>query len=48
MAVDFDDLGFFFVAPGTQVDYEPRYLLSGFGDGYLQRAADGLNPNPST
>ncbi|MEN6621495.1 MAG: phage tail protein [Smithella sp.] len=31
---------------GTTANLEPRILRAEFGDGYSQRAADGLNTNP--
>lgn len=31
-------------SPGTAVEDEPRVRSSRFGDGYEQRAPDGLNP----
>ena len=30
-------------AYGAQIDYEPRVRLATFGDGYEQRAGDGIN-----
>jgi phage-related protein len=30
--------------PDISHELEPRVLVAGFGDGYSQRAADGLNP----
>lgn len=33
-------------SPGTSVTEEPRIKSAKFGDGYEQRAPDGLNPNP--
>jgi len=31
---------------GTGADYEPKKKVTKFGNGYSQRASDGLNPNP--
>jgi phage-related protein len=36
------------VSFGSQVAYKPRILKAQFGNGYAQRAADGLNANPAT
>jgi phage-related protein len=33
-------------SPGTQLDEEPRVAVTRYGDGYEERAADGLNPKP--
>lgn len=33
-------------SPGTNLVLEPRVAMSRFGDGYEQRAPDGLNPLP--
>ena len=30
-------------APGTRLTQQPKLLIADFGDGYTQRAADGLN-----
>jgi phage-related protein len=35
-------------SPGTSVDETPRISETAFGDGYAQRAPDGLNANPQT
>jgi len=32
----------------SPVNFEPRVLKAGFGDGYQQRTADGLNSNMET
>lgn len=31
-------------SPGSSVEYQPRVIATRFGDGYEQRADDGLNP----
>ena len=31
---------------GSNFDKEPRVLMAKFGDGYTQRAGDGININP--
>lgn len=31
-------------SPGTQLVEKPRVKRTGFGDGYVQRSPDGLNP----
>jgi len=33
---------------GTQANNKPRVLETQFGDGYAQRAGDGINSNPQT
>jgi len=32
-----------FMAPGSSRTVEPKMLVNPFGDGYVQRAADGIN-----
>jgi len=32
-------------SPGTALDLRPSVVATSFGDGYEQRAPDGLNPN---
>lgn len=32
-------------SPGTTTSYKPRALAAQFGDGYMQRLADGINTN---
>lgn len=34
--------------PGSSRDHKPRILMADFGDGYSQRAADGINNDPET
>lgn len=36
------------LAPGSQVDHEPRILRTRFGGGYEQRTGDGLNTDRRT
>lgn len=33
---------------GSGVDFKPRVAKTQFGDGYVERAPDGLNPMPET
>lgn len=33
-------------SPGTTLDEEPRLREASFGDGYVQRAPDGINNRP--
>lgn len=35
-------------SPGTSVEQEPRVRAAQFGDGYQQRAPDGINTQPQS